>query len=87
MITGINKVYQHDGRDLHIQAEDLGTDTAAFEVRVYDKGSVIWLKRIEYDDLVAEGLSKKELETRLYAKMEKLVHTVEAAIAKGKLDA
>ena len=45
MITGINTIFEHDGRKLHLQAEDLGDEATAFEVRVYDEGSVVWQKR------------------------------------------
>ena len=55
MIVGVNKVYQHDGREYHIQCEDLGIEQASFEVRVYDKGTVLWHKRVPYADIVAQA--------------------------------
>ena len=85
MIVGLNRVFESGGKELHIQVEDLGLETAAFEVRVYDGGSVVWRKRIEYAELAKQGLPREEMEGRLRAMMEKTLHTVEAAIAKGKL--
>jgi hypothetical protein len=85
MVIGINKICEHDGRKLHIQAEDLGDKVGAFEVRVYDGGSVLFLKRIPYTELMEKQLPKKEHELTLRAMMEKITVTVEAAIAKGKI--
>ena len=85
MITGINTIFEHDGRKFHLQAEDLGEEATAFEVRVYDEGSVVWQKRLPYDDLEAQQLPKAEHDQALRAKMEKTLLTVEAAIVKGKI--
>ena len=85
MIVGVNRVYEHDGREFHLQAEDLGVEEACFEVRVYDGGTVLWHKRVPYDDVLAQKLPKIEQEESLRALMEKTLHTVQAAIAKGKL--
>jgi len=85
MLPGINRVHQHEGRDYHLQAEDLGPEQAAFEVRVYDGGSVRWHKRMSYADLVAQNLPPLEQDEALRGLMEKTLHTVQAAIAKGKL--
>lgn len=85
MVIGINKVYEFDGRSFHLQAEDLGLDAKVFEVRVYDKGTVLWQKRVAYEELTTQDLPKLELEQRLRTKMEKTLLTVEAAIAKGKI--
>lgn len=85
MIIGINTVFKHEGREFHLQAEDLGLESATFEVRVYDRGSVVWQKRLSYGDLLQQGLGKVEQEQTLRSKMEKTLLTVEAAIAKGKI--
>lgn len=85
MITGINTVFEHDGKEYHLQAEDLGREAQAFEVRVYDKGSVVWLKRMSYTDIEEQDLPKVERDQALRMKMEKTLLTVEAAIAKGKI--
>ncbi len=85
MLPGINRVHQHEGKDYHLQAEDLGPEQAAFEVRVYDGGSVLWHKRMSYADLVAQKLPRLEQDEALRVLMEKTLQTVQAAIAKGKL--
>jgi hypothetical protein len=85
LITGVNKIFEHAGREYHLQAEDLGSETAAYEARVYDGGSVLWLKRIPYADLEAKGLPKAERDQALRALMEKTILTVQVAITKGKI--
>jgi hypothetical protein len=85
IITGINRIYEHEGRRFHVQCEDLGSDVAAYETRVYDGGSVLWLKRISYSDLVEEKLGQEEHERALRLQMEKTIQTVQAAIGKGKI--
>jgi len=85
MIVGLNRVYAHGGKDYHIQVEDLGEEHAVFEVRVYDGGTVLWKKKIVYADLLAKSLPRLELDEELRSMMEKMLHTVQAAIAKGKL--
>ncbi len=85
MITGINKVTRRDEREFHLQAEDLGTETSAFEVRVYDKGTVIFQKRFSYAELLEKGLPRTEQDQALRQQMEKTILTVEAAIGKGKI--
>jgi hypothetical protein len=85
MIVGVNRVYEHAGRHYHIQAEDLGVEQACFEVRVYDGGTVLWRKRLPYAEILEQKLPKLDQEESLRALMEKTLHTVQAAIAKGKL--
>jgi len=85
MLPGINRIHQHEGKDYHLQAEDLGQEQAVFEVRVYDGGTVLWHKRMSYADLVAQKLPPLEQDEALRGLMEKTLHTVQAAIAKGKL--
>ena len=87
MIMGVNRVYEHGGREFHVQAEDLGLDQKSFEVRVYDGGTVLWRKRVPYGDIAEQGLSKGDFEEALRALVEKTLHTVQAAIAKGKIGA
>ena len=85
MIGGVNRVYEHGGREYHIQAEDLGVEQALFEIRVYDGGAVLWHKRVPYAEILAKNLPKPEQDDELRALMDKMMHTVQAAIAKGKL--
>jgi hypothetical protein len=85
VISGINRVFPHGGKDYHVQAEDLGLEQAVFEVRVYDGGTVLWKKRIPYQEVLDRKLPRLEQDEELRGLMEKTLHTVEAAIAKGKL--
>ena len=85
MIVGVNRIYEHGGKEYHLQAEDLGLDDAAFEVRVFDGGTILFKKKVPYGEVLAQNLPKLEQDDALRALMEKTVHTVQAAIAKGKL--
>ncbi len=85
MLAAINRIYEHDGREYHVQTEDLGTEEKCFEVRVYEQGAVLWRKRVPYEELLERHLARTETEEQLHALMDKTIHTVEAAIAKGKL--
>jgi hypothetical protein len=85
MIVGVNRVFEHGGKTYHIQGEDLGTDDACFEVRVYDGGTVLWHKKVAYREILDKNLPKLEQEESLRALLEKTIHAVQAGIAKGKL--
>jgi hypothetical protein len=85
MIVGVNRVYEHAGKQYHLQAEDLGVEQGCFEVRVYDGGTVLFRKRLPYAEILEQKLPRLEQDESLRALMEKTLHTVEAAIAKGKL--
>ena len=85
MFAAVNKVFAHGGREYHLQAEDLGEDLACFEVRVYDGGTVLWRKKLPYAEILQKNLPRLEQDESLRALMEKTLHTVQAAIAKGKL--
>jgi hypothetical protein len=83
MVTGSNRVFSHDGRDFHIQVEDLGKDNLV-EVRVYDKGAVLFVKRMSYEAALAQrGDTPPDEAIRGF--MEKTIQTVMGAIAKGKI--
>ena len=84
MILAVNKVCEHEGKQYHLQAEDLGAD-ACFEVRIFERGTVLWQKRVSYTDILERRLPREEQDVAVHALMEKTVHTVEAAIARGKL--
>jgi len=85
LIVGANKVYPHDGKEYHIQVEDLGTGSACLEVRVYVGGAVLWRKQIPYEDVLERSLPQLELEEELRGLMDKTIHTVQAGITKGKI--
>ena len=81
MVTGSNRVFEHDGREFHIQVEDLATGDTV-EVRVYDKGAVLFVKRVPYAEAIADAESRDDA---IRTFMEKTIQTVSAAIVKGKI--
>jgi hypothetical protein len=85
LVIGVNRVFSFGGKDYHIQAEDLDVSHACFEVRVYVGGTILWHKRIPYAELLAQNLPKAELDAEIVSQMERTIHTVQAAISKGKL--
>lgn len=85
MISGANKIFEHEGKQYHIQGEDLGLEDGCFEVRVYDGGTVLWRKKISYREVVEKHLPKQEQDESLRALLEKTLIAVQAGIAKGKL--
>ena len=85
MIVGLNQIIQHEGREFHVQVEDLGEEQASFEVRVHSGGGIVWQKKMSYAETLARGLPKAEQDEAVSSAMEKAMHTVQAAIARGKL--
>ncbi len=81
MVTGANRVFEHAGREFHIQVEDL-TSGDTVEVRVYDKGAVLFVKRLPYAEAIAGAAAREDA---IRAFMEKTIQTISAAIAKGKI--
>ena len=81
MVTGANRVFEHAGREFHIQVEDL-TSGDTVEVRVYDKGAVLFVKRLPYAEAIAGAPSRQDA---IRTFMEKTIQTISAAIAKGKI--
>jgi hypothetical protein len=85
MFSAVNKLFNHGGREYHLQAEDLGAELASFEVRVYDGGAILWRKRVPYADVLEKKLARDDEDEAVRALMDKTLQTVQAAIAKGKL--
>ena len=85
MIVGLNRAVEHEGRQFHVQVEDLGEAHACFEVRLHEGGGILWRKQFEYRDILARSLPKDEQDEAVRESMEKTLHTVVAAIARGKL--
>lgn len=85
MIVGVNRVCAHEGKQYHVQAEDLGVEQAVFEVRVYVDGAVLFRKKVPYAEILQKALPKIEQDEALNVFMEKTIHTVQAAILKGKI--
>jgi hypothetical protein len=85
VIVGLNRFVEREGRQFHVQVEDLGEAQACFEVRLHEQGGVLWSKKVSYQDVLAQNLPKAERDEAVASQMEKTLHTVAAAIARGKL--
>jgi len=85
MIVGLNRAVEHQGRHFHVQVEDLGEPHACFEARLHEGGGIVWRKQVDYREILDRGLPKDEQDDAVRASMEKTLHTVVAAIARGKL--
>ncbi len=85
MIVGMNRKVEHEGRQFHVQVEDLGEPHACFEVRLHEGGGILWRKQVSYRDILERGLPRDEQDDAVRASMEKMLHTVGAAIERGKL--
>ncbi|HXK09539.1 MAG TPA: hypothetical protein VMT70_07845 [Vicinamibacteria bacterium] len=81
----MNRAVEHEGRQFHVQVEDLGEAHACYEVRLHEGGGILWRKQFDYRDVLARGLPKDEQDDAVRESMEKTLHTVVAAIARGKL--
>jgi len=85
MIVGLNRAVEREGRQFHVQVEDLGEAHGSFEVRLHEAGGILWRKQVDYRDVLGRGLPKAEQDDAIRASMERTLHTVIAAIARGKL--
>jgi hypothetical protein len=85
MIVGLNLRVDHEGRQFHVQVEDLGEARACFEVRVHEGGGIVWSKPVSYQDILGQGLPRAEQDDKIRSSMEKMLHTAATAIARGKL--
>jgi hypothetical protein len=85
MIVGLNLRVEHEGRQYHVQVEDLGEARACFEVRVHEGGGIIWSKQVGYQEILDQNLPRSEQDDAVRSSMEKVLHTAATAIARGKL--
>jgi hypothetical protein len=85
MIVGLNLRVDHEGKQYHVQVEDLGEAKACYEVRVHEGGGIRWSKQVSYQDILSEGLPRAEQDDKIRSSMEKMLHTAATAITRGKL--
>ena len=85
MIVGLNLRVEHEGRQYHVQVEDLGEARACFDVRVHEGGGIIWSKQVGYQEILDQNLPRSEQDDAVRSSMEKVLHTAATAIARGKL--
>jgi len=84
MITGINLPFQFDGREFHIQVEDL-PDLDTLEVRVYVGGAILFQKRHGYEQAILGIEGERPKEEAIRDEMTKLVKLIQAAIQRGRI--
>jgi len=68
-----------------VQVEDLGEAHACFVVRLLEGGGILWLKQVEYRDILGQGLPKSDQDDAIRASMERPPHAVGAGLAQGNL--
>ncbi len=85
MIVGLNLKIEHQGRQFHVQVEDLGEARACFEVRLHEGGGILWSKQVSYQDILSQKLPREQQDDAIRAVMEKMLHTAATAVARGKL--
>ena len=85
MIVGLNLRVDHEGRQYHVQVEDLGEAKACFEVRVHEGGGIKWSKQVSYQDILGQGLPREQQDEQVRSSMEKMLHTAATAVTRGKL--
>ncbi len=85
MIVGLNLKIEHQGRQFHVQVEDLGEARACFEVRLHEGGGILWSKQVSYQDILGQKLPREQQDDAVRASMEKMLHTAASAVARGKL--
>ena len=85
MIVGLNLRVDHEGKQYHVQVEDLGEAKACYQVRVHEGGGIRWSKQVSYQDILGQGLPRAEQDDAIRSSMEKMLHTAATAITRGKL--
>lgn len=82
MISGFNTDIEYNGTVYHVQTEDKGMQKRMILSLVYDKGTILASKRVNYNDLAGGGFDEKELAERV-ARQHKLIC---AAIRAGRIN-
>ena len=65
MIAGFNTDIEYNGTVYHVQTEDKGAPARQIMSLVYDKGTILASKRVNYEELGALDLDEKELAEHL----------------------
>lgn len=81
MISGFNTDIEFDGTVYHVQTEDKGAPSREIMSLIYDRGTILASKRVNYHDLAALNYDEKQLQERL-GRQHKLIC---AAVRAGRL--
>lgn len=84
MIAAVNKLVDHEGRQLAINCEDLGFGKRTIVIRVFEGGGILWEKTVAYETELEKN-ARAEAEQSIRAQVDKLVDTVRAGIAAGRV--
>lgn len=82
MIAGFNTDIEFEGTVYHVQTEDKGPPSHEIMSLVYDRGTILASKRVNYKDLASTNFEEKTIEERL-GRQHKLIC---AAVKGGRLD-
>lgn len=81
MISGFNTDIEFNGTVYHVQTEDKGLSARLIVSLVYDGGTILASKRVDYDDLAAANFDEKALAERV-GRQHKLIC---AAVRAGRI--
>lgn len=82
MITGFNTDVEFQGVTYHVQTEDKGRSKPEILSLVYDRGTILASKRLQYDDLLRGEFDEEKLAERL----RKQHYLICAAIRAGRIE-
>ncbi len=82
MISGFNTDIKVGNTVYHVQTEDKGLKSRLILSLVYDKGTILASKRVNYDDLANGAFDEKELAERLNRQHQLIC----AAVRAGRID-
>jgi hypothetical protein len=81
VISGFNTDIEFDGTVYHVQTEDKGLSSRQIMSLVYNRGTILASKRVNYDDLLIGEFNEKELADRV-GRQHKLIC---AAVKAGRI--
>ncbi len=85
MIRGVDQFFEHDGHHYLIECEDQGTTRGRLDVRVLERGAVLWSKTISYRHLLPRWGTRMRRQQVLARLVVQTSRTVRAGIVRGRL--
>ncbi|MFM9905638.1 MAG: hypothetical protein ACKVQJ_13830 [Pyrinomonadaceae bacterium] len=82
MISGFNTDIEFENTVFHVQTEDKGLKSRLIVSLVYNKGTILASKRVNYDDLLIGKFEEKKLVERVNRQHQLIC----AAVSSGRLD-
>jgi hypothetical protein len=81
VLTGYNTDIEHEGVTYHVQTEDKGRSNPYIETLIYAKGEILHSRRIDYQDMVTQGVD----DNTIAELMDRQHRTMVAVIQRGRL--